>query len=158
MNPKGFISLCESAGFQLLIQVNKITSSCEIYSGPHNTKYCMENHEQSFVDYASSCIDEARDETKSYPIRIVRDVEVHIGRLKLLTDFYVIDIKKDPETPLLVGRGFLATSNAIIYCRKAKITVKEGITRSVFGVKGIELGQEEAPYRTTIGKMESYKP
>ncbi|GJQ96060.1 MAK10-like protein [Tanacetum coccineum] len=98
------------------------------------------------------------DGTKSYPIRIVRDVEVHIVRLKLLTDFYVIDMKKDPETPLLVGRGFLATANAVIDCRKAKIAVGEGITRSVFRVKGTKLGQEEAPYWTTQGKRESYKP
>ncbi|GKE96670.1 hypothetical protein Tco_1581525, partial [Tanacetum coccineum] len=41
-------------------QVNKITSSCEICSGPHNTQYCMENPEQAFVDYASSRIDETR--------------------------------------------------------------------------------------------------
>ncbi|GJV77502.1 hypothetical protein Tco_1509086 [Tanacetum coccineum] len=41
------------------IQVNKITSSCEICSGPHDTQYCMENLEQAFVDYASSCTDEA---------------------------------------------------------------------------------------------------
>ncbi|GJX92496.1 hypothetical protein Tco_0345822 [Tanacetum coccineum] len=41
------------------VQVNKITSSCEICSGPHDTQYCMENPEQSFVDYASSCTDEA---------------------------------------------------------------------------------------------------
>ncbi|GJQ97988.1 MAK10-like protein [Tanacetum coccineum] len=96
--------------------------------------------------------------TKSYPIGIVRDVEVHIGRLKLLTDFYVIDMNKDHKTPLLVGRGFLATTNAAIDCRKAKIAIREGITRSVFGVKGIELGQEEAPYWTTLGKIKSYKP
>ncbi|GJW22358.1 MAK10-like protein [Tanacetum coccineum] len=51
------------------------------------------------------------DGTKSYPVGIVKDVEVHIGKLKLLNDFYVLDIKKDPETPLLVGRGFLATAN-----------------------------------------------
>ncbi|GJT86418.1 MAK10-like protein [Tanacetum coccineum] len=78
------------------------------------------------------------DGTKSYPIRIVKDVEVYIGRLKLLNDFYVIDMKKDPKTPLLVERGFLATANAIIDCRKAKIVVGEGITRSVFGVKEID--------------------
>ncbi|GJW82079.1 hypothetical protein Tco_0146054 [Tanacetum coccineum] len=36
------------------VQVNKISSSCEIYSGPHDTQYCMENPEQAFVDYASS--------------------------------------------------------------------------------------------------------
>ncbi|GJS85218.1 hypothetical protein Tco_0751759 [Tanacetum coccineum] len=41
------------------IQVNKITSSCEICSGPYDTQYCMENPEQDFVDYASSRTDEA---------------------------------------------------------------------------------------------------
>ncbi|GJW72738.1 MAK10-like protein [Tanacetum coccineum] len=52
------------------------------------------------------------DGTKSYPVGIVKDVEVRIGKLKLLNDFYVIDMKKDPETPLLVGTGFLAIANA----------------------------------------------
>ncbi|GKE70051.1 hypothetical protein Tco_1528123 [Tanacetum coccineum] len=98
------------------------------------------------------------DGTKSCPVGIVRDVEVHIGILKLLNDFYVIDMKKDPETPLQVVRGFLATSNVVIDCRKAKIAVGEGITRSLFGVKAIKLGEEEAPYWTTLGKRESYKP
>nr|GEU69555.1 hypothetical protein [Tanacetum cinerariifolium] len=72
------------------------------------------------------------DRTKSYPVGIVKDVEVRIGKLKLLNDFYVIDMKKDPETPLLVGRGFLATTNAVIYFRMAKITVGERITRKDF--------------------------
>ncbi|GKE44702.1 MAK10-like protein [Tanacetum coccineum] len=98
------------------------------------------------------------DGTKSYPVGIVKDVEVHIGKLKLLNDFYVIDMKKDLETPLLVGKGFLATANVVIDCRMAKIAVGEGITRSVFGVKGVKLGEEEAPYWTTLGKRESYKP
>ncbi|GJS12198.1 hypothetical protein Tco_0368994 [Tanacetum coccineum] len=35
------------------IQVNKITSSCEICSGPYDTQYYMENPEQAFDDYAS---------------------------------------------------------------------------------------------------------
>ncbi|GJW62138.1 MAK10-like protein [Tanacetum coccineum] len=68
------------------------------------------------------------DGTKSYDVGIVKNVEVHIGRLKLLDDFYVIDMDKDPATPLLVGRGFLATANVVIDYRKAKIAVGEGIT------------------------------
>ncbi|GKD96273.1 hypothetical protein Tco_1380170 [Tanacetum coccineum] len=40
-------------------QVNKITTSCKICSGPHNTQYCMENPEQAFVEYASSRTEEA---------------------------------------------------------------------------------------------------
>ncbi|GKC69774.1 hypothetical protein Tco_1115657 [Tanacetum coccineum] len=35
-------------------QVNKITTSCEIYSGSHDTQYCMEDPQQAFVEYASS--------------------------------------------------------------------------------------------------------
>ncbi|GJU15705.1 hypothetical protein Tco_1143671 [Tanacetum coccineum] len=41
------------------VQVNKISSSCEICSGPHDTQYCMKNPEQAFVEYASSRTDEA---------------------------------------------------------------------------------------------------
>ncbi|GKB55920.1 hypothetical protein Tco_0912106, partial [Tanacetum coccineum] len=40
-------------------QVNKITTPCEICSGPHDTQNCMENPEQAFVEYASSRTDEA---------------------------------------------------------------------------------------------------
>ncbi|GJS07362.1 DNA-directed DNA polymerase [Tanacetum coccineum] len=48
--------------------------------------------------------------------------------------------------------------DALIDCMMAKIAVGEGITRSVFKVKGVDLGEEEAPYWTTLGKNESYKP
>ncbi|GJZ43667.1 MAK10-like protein, partial [Tanacetum coccineum] len=41
------------------VQVNMIASLCEICSGPHDTQYCMENPEQAFVDYASSCTNKA---------------------------------------------------------------------------------------------------
>ncbi|GKB63200.1 hypothetical protein Tco_0919386 [Tanacetum coccineum] len=43
------------------VQVNKIASSCEICSGPHDTQYCMENPEQAFVEYASSRNNEVGD-------------------------------------------------------------------------------------------------
>ncbi|GKD85433.1 hypothetical protein Tco_1356587, partial [Tanacetum coccineum] len=41
------------------IQVNKIITSCEICSGPHDTLYCMKDPEQAFIKYASSHTDEA---------------------------------------------------------------------------------------------------
>ncbi|GJT97630.1 MAK10-like protein [Tanacetum coccineum] len=97
------------------------------------------------------------DGTKSFPVGIVKDVEVHIGKLKLLNDFYVIDMKKDPDTPLLVGRGFLAFANALIDCRMAKIAVGEGITRSVFGVKGVDLGAQ-TPYYARKDFLDCHLP
>nr|GEU71427.1 glutathione S-transferase T3-like [Tanacetum cinerariifolium] len=188
-------------------QVNKITSSYEICSGPYDTQHCMENLKQAFIEYASSRTDEAGEslelgknestflqgevsakmedlglftlpcrlgdlkpfETladlgscvniillylfKKLNIRLLEETD-HIFRLADGTKSY----PKDPETPLLVGRGFLATANAVIDCKKAKIAVREGITMSVFRVKGVNLGEEEAPYWTTLGKRESYKP
>ncbi|GJV05651.1 MAK10-like protein [Tanacetum coccineum] len=79
------------------------------------------------------------DGTKSYPVGIVKDVEVHIGKLKLLNDFYILDMKKDLVTPLLVGRGFLATANVVIDCRMAKIAVGEGITRLYLMRRSLEV-------------------
>nr|GEV63462.1 MAK10-like protein [Tanacetum cinerariifolium] len=194
------------------VHVNKIAFSCEIYGGPYNTRYCMENPKQAFLDYASLRIDEAgahapmyntildryvetlelskngsafiqsempkkikdprlfilpyklgdskpfdtlsdlgscvnliplylfktlkirllkktknvlglADGTKSYHIGIVRNVEVYVGKLKLLEDFYVIDMENDLMCPLLIGRGFLVTASAVIDCKKSKIAV-----------------------------------
>ncbi|GJU83599.1 hypothetical protein Tco_1285964 [Tanacetum coccineum] len=69
-----------------------------------------------------------------------------------------LNLDKDPATSLLVGRGFLATANVVIDCKKTKIGVEEGVTRSIFGVKEIDLGEEEVPYWTTLGKRELYTP
>ncbi|GJZ57425.1 MAK10-like protein [Tanacetum coccineum] len=97
------------------------------------------------------------DETNSYPIGIVRNVEVHVGKLKLFEDFHVVDMEREPTCPLLVGRGFLATANAVIDYKKAKITIGEGLSRSIFGVKELDFGDDNEPHWTTIGKSESYK-
>nr|GEV14416.1 putative reverse transcriptase domain-containing protein [Tanacetum cinerariifolium] len=43
-------------------QVNKITTSCEICSGPYDTQYCMEDLEQAFVEYAFLRTDKAGEE------------------------------------------------------------------------------------------------
>ncbi|GJZ99178.1 MAK10-like protein [Tanacetum coccineum] len=72
------------------------------------------------------------DGTKAYPVGIVRNVEVYVGKLELLEDFYVIDMEKDPTCPLLAGRGVLATASVVIDCKKFKIALGEGITRSIF--------------------------
>nr|GEX65961.1 MAK10-like protein [Tanacetum cinerariifolium] len=156
-------------------QVNNITTSCEICSGPHDTQYCMEDPGQAFVDYASSRTDEAgglyefmtsQDARLSkFKADFKRQQGVMTNKidtvLKAITDQIVGTLPSDTVKNLKLsatpGRGFLATANAVIDCRIAKIAVGEGITRSVFGVKGVDLGEDEAPYWTTLGKGESYK-
>nr|GEV60933.1 hypothetical protein [Tanacetum cinerariifolium] len=97
------------------------------------------------------------DGTRSYPVGIVKNVEVYVGKLKLLEEFYVIDMEKDPTCYLIAGKGFLATVSAVTDCKKAKITVGEGVTRSIFGVKEIGQGHIDTPYWTTLAKWKSYE-
>ncbi|GJU27660.1 MAK10-like protein [Tanacetum coccineum] len=61
-------------------QVNKITSSCKICSGPHDTRYCMKNLEQAFVKYESSRTDEAGgdDDDVMFVEIIKQDDDSHI--------------------------------------------------------------------------------
>nr|GEZ26848.1 MAK10-like protein [Tanacetum cinerariifolium] len=65
-------------------QVNKITTSCEIYSGPHDTQYCMEDLKQAFVEYASSRIDEAGDVEE--PLDLVDTSEESVYELVILSE------------------------------------------------------------------------
>ncbi|GJX89876.1 MAK10-like protein [Tanacetum coccineum] len=62
VNPVTRRTIDQSVGAHLAptqpTQVNKVTTSCEICSGPHDTQYCMEDPEQAFVEYASSRTDE----------------------------------------------------------------------------------------------------
>ncbi|GJX20005.1 zinc finger, CCHC-type containing protein [Tanacetum coccineum] len=72
------------------------------------------------------------------------DTLTDLGACVNIIPLYLFNWRK--PTMSSVGRGFLAIANVVIDCRKSKIAVGEGITMSVFGVKGIELGQEEALY------------
>ncbi|GJS85780.1 hypothetical protein Tco_0752321 [Tanacetum coccineum] len=65
-------------------QVNKITTPCEICSGPQDTQNCMENPEQAFVEYTSSRTDEA-------------------GVLKAITDRIAGTLPSDMDKNLKLG-------------------------------------------------------
>ncbi|GJR41125.1 MAK10-like protein [Tanacetum coccineum] len=65
-------------------QVNKVTSSCEICSGPYDTQYCMEDPEQAFVEYASLCTDETGVYLSSNPVQHQHtkhiEIDIHFVR------------------------------------------------------------------------------
>ncbi|GKA90598.1 hypothetical protein Tco_0812468 [Tanacetum coccineum] len=59
-DPRDFAKPVKAIALPQDVPINKITTPCEIYSGLHDTQYCMEDPEQAFVEYASSRTDEAR--------------------------------------------------------------------------------------------------
>ncbi|GJZ05500.1 hypothetical protein Tco_0539293 [Tanacetum coccineum] len=90
-------------------QVNKITSSCEIYSGPHDTQYCLENPEQAFVDYASLRTDGTRRKTVSEKLDDT-PIRNTAGSLAAQMNFTFTD---DPTREELRGKGIKSPSKLL---------------------------------------------
>nr|GEX80360.1 MAK10-like protein [Tanacetum cinerariifolium] len=65
-------------------QVNRITTPCEICSGPHDTQYCMEDPEQAFVEYASSRTDETGKRLSRLRTLLEQQQDDMISKINLL--------------------------------------------------------------------------
>ena len=64
--------------------------------------------------------------TLAHPDGILEDVLIKVGKFIFPVNFVVIDIKKDKQVPLLLGRPFLATRAALIDVKKGELTLRVG--------------------------------
>ena len=64
--------------------------------------------------------------TLAHPDGILEDVLIKVGKFIFPVNFVVIDIKKDKQVPLLLGRPFLATGAALIDVKKGELTLRVG--------------------------------
>jgi len=66
------------------------------------------------------------DRLVKYPLGILENLPVRVGQFYIPTDFIVMDIREDSNTPIILGRPFLATAGAIIDVKKGKLTFEVG--------------------------------
>ena len=64
------------------------------------------------------------DITLAHPKGILEDMVIKVGKFIFLVDFVVIDIEKDKQVPLLLGRPFLATGATLINVKKGELTLR----------------------------------
>ncbi|XP_074291654.1 uncharacterized protein LOC141618444 [Silene latifolia] len=60
------------------------------------------------------------------PMGVIEDVLVKVGNFYIPADFMVLDILEDQQTPIILGRPFLATKDVNISVKKGKLTFKVG--------------------------------
>ncbi|XP_073045870.1 uncharacterized protein [Primulina eburnea] len=75
------------------------------------------------------------DGSVKHPRGVKEDVLVKVGKYTFPTDFVVLDMEKDMEIPLILGRPFFATGKAVIEVQEGKLRLrvrKEEITFNVF--------------------------
>ncbi|GJS17832.1 DNA-directed DNA polymerase [Tanacetum coccineum] len=69
---------------------------------------------------------ELADRSIQYPRGIVENVLIKVNKFVLLIDFIILDMPKDSKVPIILGRPFLATAQAIIDVFNKKITLRVG--------------------------------
>jgi hypothetical protein len=94
--------------------------------------------------YTTMCLQLA-DQSLRYPEGILEDVCLKIGELYVAVDFVVLDMRKDKNAPIILGRPFLATYKAIIYADTAKIVFNVNNQRERFYYKNKTLASPVPP-------------
>ena len=66
------------------------------------------------------------DRTMAKPEGVIEDVLVKVGKFVFSVDFIILDIEKDSQVPLLLGRPFLEIGAALIDMQKGVLTLRVG--------------------------------
>ena len=59
-----------------------------------------------------------------HPRGIVKDVLVKVDKFIFPVDFIVLDMEEDNDTPIILGRPFLATGKVIIDVKHGKLALQ----------------------------------
>ena len=96
------------------------------------------------------------DRSVKIPRGIVKDVLVQVDKFYFLVDFVVLDtqpvVNQGTRFPMILGRPFLATANAIIHCRGGLMTLSFGnmtVNLNIFNVIK-ETGDDEDVYEVNM--------
>ena len=74
------------------------------------------------------------DRSFKYPLGVLEDVPVRVGKFYIPVDFVVLDMAEDMQTPIILGRPFLNTAGAVIDVRSGKLTLSVGDDKVVFNL------------------------
>ncbi|XP_010556417.1 PREDICTED: uncharacterized protein LOC104825745 [Tarenaya hassleriana] len=56
------------------------------------------------------------DRSVKYPLGILEDIPLKVGDYYVPVDFVMIDMDEDSKIPIILGRPFLNTADAIVHC------------------------------------------
>nr|XP_043613200.1 uncharacterized protein LOC122585154 [Erigeron canadensis] len=71
----------------------------------------------------------------SYPIGIAENMIVRVGHIVFPVDFIILEMEEYTKVPLILGRPFLNTADAIIRVKDKEISLGVGTDRIVFNVE-----------------------
>nr|GFA44018.1 reverse transcriptase domain-containing protein [Tanacetum cinerariifolium] len=77
------------------------------------------------LEFTPTCMTlEFADRSVFKPIGIAKDVSFKVGVFHFPADFMVVDFEPDPRVPIILGRCFLKTGQALIDVHKGELTLR----------------------------------
>ncbi|GJR37584.1 reverse transcriptase domain-containing protein [Tanacetum coccineum] len=74
------------------------------------------------------------DRSFQHPIDITKNMLVEVGKFTFLIDFIILKMEKDSKVPLILGRPFLQTANAVIRVKQKQLNLRVGTERMTFSI------------------------
>ncbi|XP_075091774.1 uncharacterized protein LOC142171945 [Nicotiana tabacum] len=75
------------------------------------------------------------DRTVKRPTGILDDMLVQVGKFVFSADFVILDCQVDEEIPIILGRSFLDTGRALIYCETGELKMRLNNEEIIFNVQ-----------------------
>nr|GEW87921.1 reverse transcriptase domain-containing protein [Tanacetum cinerariifolium] len=74
------------------------------------------------------------DRSFQYPIRITENMLVEVGKFTFPADFVILEMEEDNKVPLILGRPFLHTADAVIRVKQKQLNLRVGTERMIFHI------------------------
>ncbi|GKD38599.1 reverse transcriptase domain-containing protein [Tanacetum coccineum] len=74
------------------------------------------------------------DRSFQYHVGIAENMLVEVGKFTFPVDFVILEMEEDSKVPLILGRPFLHTTDAIIQVKQKKLNLGVGTERMIFNI------------------------
>ncbi|GJW52993.1 reverse transcriptase domain-containing protein [Tanacetum coccineum] len=77
------------------------------------------------------------DRSFQYPVGIAENMLVEVGKFTFPVDFVILEMEEDSKVPLILGRPFLHTSDAVIRVKQKQLNLGVGTKRMIFHIDSV---------------------
>ncbi|GKB06371.1 reverse transcriptase domain-containing protein [Tanacetum coccineum] len=74
------------------------------------------------------------DRSFQYPVGIAENMLVEVSKFTFPDDFVILEMEEDSKVPLILGRPFLHTANAVIRVKQKQLKLGVGTERMIFNI------------------------
>ncbi|GKD09466.1 reverse transcriptase domain-containing protein [Tanacetum coccineum] len=74
------------------------------------------------------------DRSFQYPVEIAKNMLVEVVKFTFPADFVILEMEEDSKVPLILGRPFLYTADAVIRVKQKQLNLGVGTERMIFNI------------------------